>query len=469
MGDMGDTEHTESSVNRTSAELVKPDDYSTGFWQIKKSNALINAVFGMEPVQQQLFTMLLHEISCGNASVGEEEYIQDEKGNKILAGRKVFVYLTTDRCMEYMSKGDTQYERHNIYRNLLRAVYGCKSFPGLIGKVIGIVDERKHYFHFINIFHSLTYKDGTLCAIFSSSVYDQIMNISGNYSVISTRPLFLAPQRYPKHHFSLYEILRSYCPAYRTWGEKGEPLAKWDFNVGFSELLFKLGIVETQDKRVHAFLEGCDPPDFDGAMAYCEGLGLFKGDSGLYTWRDFKRRVLDPTLSAINSNPYYEIMVTYEPVRSRRGKGSPVCSVIFHAALKNKSAAISPGGVSGIRLTQNQQLAIVEILTLVGDNAKLDEHEVLAIAERAGFDRARYQRAIHKTNAAFLRKKARNESISHYAGYILKCLDNDDEAGGTDSRQTGKTRSIAANMPPVDIDCNAVAMKKARERKYPKK
>ena len=128
--------------------------------------------------------------------------------------------------------------------------------------------------------------------------------------------------------FRLYELLRSKCyPKYHKWDKE-----YFEINYNLSELKFEIGVANAGDDDVRKILDNkqLSEEDFDLALKKAEQKSAAKYKQ----WSDFKKKVLDPSVSEINELELSDIDVSYDLIKG--GYGGEVKSICFKIKLKKQ-------------------------------------------------------------------------------------------------------------------------------------
>ena len=197
---------------------------------------------------------------------------------------------------------------------------------------IYIQNDNKKHFHIENIYQTINYNDSDLYFEFNPNIRNYVIELKDNFTVLNL-PIMLRFTR--NYSYRLYEILKSKCyyPKYVPTGQRND---KFQFRLDLLELKFTIGVLNAKDEKVIKLFNSENPPMDVYKKAYDilkkDDEGKTKDRKVKYdTWKDFKVRVLDPSVEEINKKT--DIYVEYFLGRGARGK---VIDIEFHVKLSRK-------------------------------------------------------------------------------------------------------------------------------------
>lgn len=198
--------------------------------------------------------------------------------------------------------------------------------PILTGRVIGMTNSSERTFEFISIISHAKYENSVLMIGWNPLLKNYLSNLENNFTLLN---LDLMMSFKSIWSFRLYELLRSKCyPKYYNWDKE-----YFEINYNLSELKFEIGVADAGDDDVRKILDNkqLSEEDFDLALKKAEQKSAAKYKH----WNDFKKKVLDPSVSEINELELSDIDVSYDLIKS--GYGGEVRNICFKIRLKKQN------------------------------------------------------------------------------------------------------------------------------------
>lgn len=284
--------------------------YDADLGTYRKSNYLIKAKYKMSLTSEKLFAISLSRL---------RENFEN--------GGKMSVTITKSELRRLLAKqdkdGNSFIDDGNIYRQLLEAANSLHLLA------IYIQNDSKKHFHIENIYHTINYNDSDLYFEFNPNIRSYVLELKDNFTVLNLPTMLRFTRNYS---YRLYEILKSKCyyPKYVPIEQRTD---KFQFHLDLLELKFTIGVLDAKDEKVIKLFHSENPTIDVYRKAY---EILKKDDEGKTrdrkvkydTWKDFKTRVLDPSVEEINEKT--DIRVKYIQGKGARGR---VVDIAFYVDL----------------------------------------------------------------------------------------------------------------------------------------
>ncbi|MDE7205536.1 MAG: replication initiation protein [Lachnospiraceae bacterium] len=284
--------------------------YDADLGTYRKSNYLIKAKYKMSLTSEKLFAISLSRL---------RENFEN--------GGKMSVTITKSELRKLLAKqdkdGNSVIDDGNIYRQLLEAANSLHLLA------IYIQNDSKKHFHIENIYHTINYNDSDLYFEFNPNIRNYVIELKDNFTVLNLPTMLRFTRNYS---YRLYEILKSKCyyPRYVPIEQRTD---KFQFRLDLLELKFTIGVLDAKDEKVIKLFNSENPTMDTYKKAYDilkkDDEGKTKDRKVKYdTWKDFKTRVLDPSVEEINEKT--DIHVEYILGKGARGR---VVDIEFHVDL----------------------------------------------------------------------------------------------------------------------------------------
>lgn len=284
--------------------------YDADLGTYRKSNYLIKAKYKMSLTSEKLFAISLSRL---------RENFEN--------GGKMSVTITKSELRKLLAKqdkdGNSIIDDGNIYRQLLEAANSLHLLA------IYIQNDSKKHFHIENIYHTINYNDSDLYFEFNPNIRNYVIELKDNFTVLNLPTMLRFTRNYS---YRLYEILKSKCyyPKYVPIEQRTD---KFQFRLDLLELKFTIGVLDAKDEKVIKLFHSENPTMDVYKKAYDilkkDDEGKTKDRKVKYdTWKDFKTRVLDPSVEEINEKT--DIHVEYTLGKGARGR---VVDIEFHVDL----------------------------------------------------------------------------------------------------------------------------------------
>ena len=270
---------------------------------------------------------------------------------------------------------------------------------------IYIQNDNKKHFHIENIYQTINYNDSDLYFEFNPNIRNYVIELKDNFTVLNLPTMLRFTRNYS---YRLYEILKSKCyyPKYVPIGQRTD---KFQFRLDLLELKFTIGVLNAKDEKVIKLFNSENPPMNVYKKAYDilkkDDEGKTKDKKVKYdTWKDFKVRVLDPSVEEINEKT--DIYVEYTLGRGARGK---VIDIEFHVELSRKIPALC------MRKKKSEE-EIEDFL----DNMRMimpiviKTKDLKTIAEAADYDIDKIKKAVDMCNKA--------GNIENMVGFLITAI-----------------------------------------------
>lgn len=360
--------------------------YDADLGTYRKSNYLIKAKYKMSLTSEKLFAISLSRL---------KENFNNEG--------KMSVTITKGELRKLLARqdkdGNCVIDDGNIYRQLLDAANSLHLLA------IYIQNDNKKHFHIENIYQTINYNDSDLYFEFNPNIRNYVIELKDNFTVLNL-PIMLRFTR--NYSYRLYEILKSKCyyPKYVPTGQRND---KFQFRLDLLELKFTIGVLNAKDEKVIKLFNSENPPMDVYKKAYDilkkDDEGKTKDRKVKYdTWKDFKVRVLDPSVEEINKKT--DIYVEYFLGRGARGK---VIDIEFHVKLSRKI----PG------LCMREKKSAEEIEDFLDDMriiipVVIKTKDLKTIAEAADYDIDKIKKAVELCNKA--------GNIENVVGFLITAI-----------------------------------------------
>lgn len=316
---------------------------------------------------------------------------------------KMSVTITKGELRKLLARqdkdGNCVIDDGNIYRQLLDAANSLHLLA------IYIQNDNKKHFHIENIYQTINYNDSDLYFEFNPNIRNYVIELKDNFTVLNLPTMLRFTRNYS---YRLYEILKSKCyyPKYVPIGQRTD---KFQFRLDLLELKFTIGVLNAKDEKVIKLFNSENPPMNVYKKAYDilkkDDEGKTKDKKVKYdTWKDFKVRVLDPSVEEINEKT--DIYVEYTLGRGARGK---VIDIEFHVELSRKIPALC------MRKKKSEE-EIEDFL----DNMRMimpiviKTKDLKTIAEAADYDIDKIKKAVDMCNKA--------GNIENMVGFLITAI-----------------------------------------------
>lgn len=360
--------------------------YDADLGTYRKSNYLIKAKYKMSLTSEKLFAISLSRL--------KENFNNDGK---------MSVTITKGELRKLLARqdkdGNCVIDDGNIYRQLLDAANSLHLLA------IYIQNDNKKHFHIENIYQTINYNDSDLYFEFNPNIRNYVIELKDNFTVLNLPTMLRFTRNYS---YRLYEILKSKCyyPKYVPIGQRTD---KFQFRLDLLELKFTIGVLNAKDEKVIKLFNSENPPMNVYKKAYDilkkDDEGKTKDKKVKYdTWKDFKVRVLDPSVEEINEKT--DIYVEYTLGRGARGK---VIDIEFHVELSRKIPALC------MRKKKSEE-EIEDFL----DNMRMimpiviKTKDLKTIAEAADYDIDKIKKAVDMCNKA--------GNIENMVGFLITAI-----------------------------------------------
>lgn len=322
----------------------------------------------------------------------------------------------------------------------------------LNNRQIGMFDDDRRKFSFYQIVQTCDYEDGEFSITFNSDLSKYIVDIKKKFTILNLERMLSFDSDYA---FRLYENLRSKC--FDIDPEYDRCKIPWEVDYSLSELMLLLGVVDAADDEAEKVLGNEKNPDYDRAVRVAQ-----KKKIGLLEWSPFRRCVLQKAQKEINEKT--EITVSFSP--QARGRGGKVVGVHFEILLKGEAENTQPPDIIDIKPAQEAKLSEEERIDFLINLGmmlayySLKPRDLKIIAEHGNWDMDMIRKAVDVLNHT-------TDTVSNPVGFIIKAMDNGWETPIPKQGRSGKEKGASFSNFKMDaeIDCNAIARKKAQERK----
>lgn len=395
------------SQQLNSAEIVpfnKEDRY-------KKSNLLISSKYSSCLLDNQILAMATQSIKETN----------DGQIQSVMPATEIKALLKKNYCQ--------------AYEELKKASLRIKK------NYIMIEDPEQKRFHISSLITDCDYANGTFTLTWNSSLRSTLFSLK-NYTLLSLTAMVSWKSNVT---FRLYEVLKAECYTPKGFINDGNVFTK---TINLSELKVTLGAVDLSNDRISMIANKYQKaPDFDKMLAEIEELAEKYPNEKLkpkwQRWADFQRQVLKPACEEMNNSATSDLHVKYEPIQV--GKGGRVTAVRFTMELiSEKSGMQRAEEKSADTLTEDEKLEFFdEIKEIVGIPIKTTEAK--AIAEAAGYDMAKIEKAVQVMNAS-------RTDIANVTGFITSAIKDGYEVPTSKK----KKESAFGGFKQRDIDFEAL-------------
>lgn len=360
--------------------------YDADLGTYRKSNYLIKAKYKMSLTSEKLFAISLSRL--------KENFNNDGK---------MSVTITKGELRKLLARqdkdGNCVIDDGNIYRQLLDAANSLHLLA------IYIQNDNKKHFHIENIYQTINYNNSDLYFEFNPNIRNYVIELKDNFTVLNLPTMLRFTRNYS---YRLYEILKSKCyyPKYVPTGQRTD---KFQFRLDLLELKFTIGVLNAKDEKVIKLFNSENPPMDVYKRAYDilkkDDEGKTKDKKVKYdTWKDFKVRVLDPSVEEINEKT--DIYVEYTLGRGARGR---VIDIEFHVELS--------GNIPGLCMRKEKSAEEIEdflddmriIMPVV-----IKTKDLRTIAEAAEYDMDKIKKAVDLCNKA--------GNIENVVGFIITAI-----------------------------------------------
>lgn len=283
----------------------------------------------------------------------------------------------------------------------------------MTGNNIGYMDEENEEFGFLTLVNKAVYKKGVFTIRYPLEVESILLNIEDKFTLLSDDIVMKYENNYS---YRLYELLKE--QAYYPSTYKGKKNYYFIINIGLAELKLDLGVVNTQLDSVKRILNGSKgtQKDFERAVE--------KSPEKMYNnWSDFKRRVIEPSVSEINEKS--EMYVEYKPLKS--GYGGKVYSIDFHVWLNGAEKNFKknePGSIP-VEVNENGEIEVYlseeERFVFILKVAELfKEYSIMYDGARSICEAAKYDMELIEKSLRLLKKN--KSDIDNIVGWIISSL-----------------------------------------------
>lgn len=271
-------------------------------------------------------------------------------------------------------------------------------------RTMGIIDPENGSFDFMAVITRARYAKGIFYIYYNPHFkkYLTTLNKTNPYTKLNLKIMLSFSSVYS---FRLFELIKAQC--YTKKGQVTKNDGKFSVyytNFGLAELMFELGIVNSDSDKVFEILNHSDNPDYEKAITV-----ISPSDKKYTRWDNFKTKVLDIAVKEINKKAQKSMVISY---KSCKGKGGRVASISFTVKINEK--LLEDTEVSVLEeLTQDQKDEIVdEITSLIGISSK--DGRTIATA-------ANYNMAIIEEKY----KIAQTQNIDNIVGWMISAITND--------------------------------------------
>jgi Protein involved in initiation of plasmid replication len=365
---------------------IEASTYDTDLGTYRKSNYLIKAKYKMSLTSEKLFAISLSRL-------------RDKFDNS----EKMSVTITKSELRKLLAKqdkdGNCVIDDGNIYRQLLEAANTLHLLA------IYIQNDNKKHFHIENIYQTINYNDSDLYFEFNPNIRNYIVELKDNFTVLNLPTMLRFTRNYS---YRLYEILKSKCyyPKYVPIGQRTD---KFQFRLDLLELKFTIGVLNAKDEKVIKLFNSENPSIDVYRKAYDilkkDDEGKTKDKKVKYdTWKDFKTRVLDPSIKEINEKT--DIYVEYVLGKGARGR---VIDIEFHVNLSRE--------IPDLSITKKKSAEEIEdflddmrvIMPIV-----IKTKDLKAIAEVSDYDMEKIKKAVDLYDRA--------GNIENVVGFLISAI-----------------------------------------------
>ena len=352
-----------------------PPRRSTQGMVYQKSNIIIGAKYKSTIYENKLFAAALYKL---------QNTVLDDKYDDVT------VTMTGAELKKIFNKGNS------IYAHLKPTA------KALVGRTIGVEDDEKKEFYYMNIVTDAQYSKGIFTITFNKNVKSKVYQLQNKFTLLSL-PIMMNMKSV--YSFRLYELLES-----ETFiGNRNCQVSidgGFEFSVGLSELKLELGVIDASDKKVKAVLDGKGRPDYDKAISVAS-------KKQYDDWRDFKRYVLEVATKEITEKT--EMTLSYEPYKA--GKGGKIVGVTFSIKYKDVEKKITEVEVVEKKITEDEKFEILfNVKTLLGSDYSMSD--IINITKQADYD-------VQKISNALDIMKCYKGDIDNSVGFIIDAIKND--------------------------------------------
>lgn len=358
--------------------------YDADLGTYRKSNYLIKAKYKMSLTSEKLFAISLSRL---------RENFEN--------GGKMSVTITKSELRKLLAKqdkeGNSVIDDGNIYRQLLEAANSLHLLA------IYIQNDSKKHFHIENIYHTINYNDSDLYFEFNPNIRNYVIELKDNFTVLNLPTMLRFTRNYS---YRLYEILKSKCyyPKYVPIEQRTD---RFQFRLDLLELKFTIGVLDAKDEKVIKLFHSENPTMDVYKRAY---EILKKGDEGKIkdkkvkydTWKDFKTRVLDPSVEEINEKT--DIHVSYILGKGARGR---VVDIEFYVDL------LKDVPVPEVKKTAEEMEDFLDDMRMIMPLV-LKTKDLRSIAEAANYNMDKIKKAVQ------LYQKAGN--VENVVGFLISAI-----------------------------------------------
>lgn len=301
-----------------------------------------------------------------------------------------------------------------------------KAVKKLQDRQLYMEDPVNRQFMFMNLVTLSKYNDGYLEIYFNNHLKPFLKGISDSYAVLQISVMTKFKSVYS---FRLYELLKSM--AYTRKGDTN-PYGKYILEYELDELRFTLGVCNSEEKKVKAYMDGLNGKEPDYKYAYSLVV-----EKKYEEWREFKR-ILDKAVDGINNNEAAGMKVIMERLKAP-GSGGKTKGVRFIVEYikKDLKASVIP------EPTQEEKDSFIDNLSdYIEEPLKIKD--LRAIAEAANYN-------MQKIETAY--RIAGQNGTDNLTGFMIAAI----KKGYEEPVKKAKTMKNSFNdFPQRDYDFNEI-------------
>lgn len=357
--------------------------------QYSKSNSLINAKGTTSLLAQKIF------------SVGIQQAQLDDR-----TGQLVTTLHGGDLRRIFGNKGGS------FYDHIRALVEPEKEKASLLDWRIIYTNDETRELEALNVVTDCKFKDGILEMRYNNRITDQIYQLKKNYTTFSLEDTIPLKSIYS---YRIYEILKSELDRQRyiahAKGENLDDSEPYILVMNLTDLKLRLGIIDpNENKEIYNALKKSNV-DFDYIEELSQKSAAKKGETNkpkYSVFSTFRKNTLDKAKAELDE--LTSIRFEYEPIKS--GRGGKTHSIRFFIYNKKHSSAVVDKKIKELSQEEKEDF-IDEINDIIYEKLKM--RDLRAIAEAAGYDISKVEKAYRVLNAT-------NGDVDNITGFMIKAI-----------------------------------------------
>ena len=304
---------------------------------------------------------------------------------------------------------------NNFYKTIKEAIQPSKkSKPSILDYRIVITNDEEKSIEAINVITDCKFEDGVFNIRFNDKVAKELWELKANYTTFALEETLALKSIYS---FRIYELLKAeYDKQDYILKKRGLPSKEpYVVVMHLTDLKLKLGIIDAQSSNEIITALKKDSPNYERIETLTENDEEAKK---FKEYGDIRKNALEKAKKELREKT--DIYFDYEPIRS--GRGGKTNSIRFF--IYNKHARKEEP--KPVELTLEEKENIIDKISDIIDE-KIKPKEYKAIAEAAGYDIARVEKAYKIAKG--------NKKIDNLVGFMLSAIKEDydysvESAGG---------------------------------------